>query len=141
MVDFETFLFKAIESGGTYAVASLLESGASPNSTTCQYGQPRTAFWVAALRQKEDICRLLLANGADIRLHINDCGKEFPNMLYMVIWSTELVMDLIELGLDPYASSTSGFDLLWWARFAGNKTLIERLKYLGIGSVEREDFE
>lgn len=132
MIDYQTFLFRAIELGNYNVVETMLRMGAPVDAVTMQYDQPRTALWVAALRQRKDICKLLLKQGASFYLHVNDDGKEFPNFLYMVVWDTELTLDLIEQGLDPAAVCPLGLNLTWWAAYAENQHLVIQLENMGI---------
>lgn len=132
MIDYTTFFVPAVERGDFVAVRKMLSIGASPNTVVHGYDRPRSALWVAAMRQHKNIFQMLLNSGADITLHINDKGDEFPNMLYMVVWDTELTLDLINRGLDPHAECPLGLNLAWWAAYAENITLVKQLEHMGL---------
>lgn len=132
MIDLKTFFVKAIVRGDTSAVDTMLEMGASVDTVILENGELRSVLWLAALYQHKDVCELLLARGASLTLHINDTGNEFPNLLYMVVWSTDLTLRLIDLGLDPKAQCPFGLNLSWWAAYAENTNLVQQLERLGL---------
>lgn len=132
MIDYNTFFIRAVELGNYEQVQKMLYLGSSINATSSAYGSPRTALWIAAMHQYKNIVQLLLDNGADYDLHINDEGTEFPNILYMLVWDTELTLRLIGEGLDPRAECPLGLNLAWWAAYAENTSLVKQLDRLGV---------
>ncbi|PNP56733.1 hypothetical protein THARTR1_03429 [Trichoderma harzianum] len=82
---------------GYYKIAeALLRHGADPNLRE-EGGE--TALWVAATKEKIDICRLLLAHKADPNLILKD-SKSTPLIMAIAKKNMELVKLLVENGAD-----------------------------------------
>jgi ankyrin repeat protein len=133
MNDRTSMLFKAIYAGDATLTEALLDEGVSPNSTRLSVSETaKPALWWAGSARQKEIFQLLLARGADAKRYSSDAEHAYPNLLSVTAWNTELSLDLIARGVDPYDFSPSGLNYMWYAACETNIDLMGQLASRGV---------
>lgn len=92
------------------AIQALLSDGARPNGASSQ----QSALWLAANNNRKDVVDLLLANGADIEQQDSD---QFTPALASARVNRFLMTEyLLNRGASPFAASSHGFTIGYWAQ-------------------------
>jgi ankyrin repeat protein len=120
-----TPLFAAVLSNNTAQVKKLLAEGANPNEKQF-LGFAPISFPV--LYQNLDAFRAMVEKGADIQVKDSIDSTLLMWAAYNDTGKTELVEELLKLGIDPNAKNKNGETALTWALRRGYTPVITALK-------------
>jgi len=120
-----TPLFREVLRNDTAAAKMLLEHGADPNAGRLA-GFPPLFFVVA--NQNLELFRAMVAKGADI--HSKDASGSTILMWasFDEVARTELLEEILRLGLDPKAANVKGETALTWALRRGDTPVVKMLR-------------
>lgn len=130
----ETPLIRAALHNDTAGVVKLLENGADPNQGRFAGFTP---VFLPIMKQNPEMFRAMVAKGADVQVTDHTGSTTLMWAAAGEYGETEILGDLIRLGLDPNKKNNLGETALDWALRRGHTPAVAALRAAGASSEKR----
>jgi hypothetical protein len=127
-------LFGAILSNNAEAVKSVLAQGANPNEGKFLGFAP---IFFPIINRNIEILRVMVAGGADVQSKDAVGSTTLMWAAFNEAGKTEMVEELLKLGVDPNAKNQKGETALTWALRRGETPVVQALKKGGASDREQ----